>query len=229
MKNLMRFKLLFLFTIITFSATAQTKISVVSGLHVANINAEGINTELINPQSIASFTGGVLAETKLDRYLSVTSGVVYKEKGFALRESLPLNVGGINIPIGAKIEMNINTINIPLQLNYNFETTSGITPFVTAGPNISYATSGSVMTKANALFDFTLTNTPLNLASDDYNRINVEGLIGAGVKIPYGNGEILTSVLYNHSFNDLTSENFIVDAGIRNKGVTFNVGYGLRF
>jgi hypothetical protein len=89
--------------------------------------------------------------------------------------------------------------------------------------------SGAIKTRASTIFDFTITDTPLNLSSDDYNRLGIEAQISAGIKIPYGNGEFLSEVNYSRGLNDFTSDNFIVDAGIRNYGLSFSFGYGMRF
>ena len=104
-----------------------------------------------------------------------------------------------------------------------------MTPYIAAGPGLSYATSGAIKTKATAIIDFTVSNTPLNLDSDDFNRLGIDANINAGATFPYGRGEFLTEVSYAHSMTDFTSDDFIVDAGIRTKGISFSVGYGIKF
>jgi len=208
---------------------AQNKISIIGGVHSANISASGVNVNFLDIQSIHRFTGGITIERKLDNYLSVKTGVIYKQKGFNLNETTNVNVFNIGLPVGVKVTSELNTIDVPLLLNLDFNNSTNITPYISAGPNFSYATSGVIRTKATAIFDFTLTNTPINLDSDSYNRLGIEGMIAGGISFPYGSGEISTELSYSHALNDFTSDGFIVDTGIRNKGIGFTVGYSMNF
>jgi len=171
----------------------------------------------------------VIVEQALDSKLSVRSGIMYKQNGFQIKESFGLEVLGSELPLGFKAVAEMNTLEIPLMLQYNFNTGIGMVPYLSVGPSFSYATSGAIKTKATAILDWTISNTPLNLSSDDYNRFGVNGNVTAGTKIPYGKGHFLTEVGYSRSFTNLTSESFMVDTGLRPKGWTFNIGYGLSF
>ncbi|MBT8234172.1 MAG: PorT family protein [Saprospiraceae bacterium] len=208
---------------------SQNKVSVISGIHTANISAEGLNADFLDINSISRFMGGVLYERALDKHLDIRTGVIYKTKGFKLNEAINVDIFNLPLPIGVKVTSELNTIDVPLMLTYNFKNNSNITPYFSAGPNFSYATSGAIRTKATAILDFTLTNTPLDLSSDAYNRLGIEGQLAGGVKIPYGKGEITTEFAYSHAMNNFTSDDFIIDTGIKNKGLSFSIGYGMYF
>jgi len=212
-----------------FIMTAQTSVYLTSGIHSANVNMTGVSADFLDIRSINRFTGGVIVDHALDNYLSVRSGLIYQVRGFQVAESIGIDIANMPIPVGLKVTTEVNTITTPLMLQYNIRGLGSIKPYVAAGPGISYAASGAVRTKATAILDFTIANTPLNLSSDDYKRIGIDGNIVAGIKFPYGNGEFLTEISYNLAMTDFTSDNFIVDAGIRPKGVSFAVGYGIRF
>jgi hypothetical protein len=217
------------FLMISLASFAQNKITIVGGIHSANISASGINVDFLDIQTINRFTGGLTFERKLDKYLSFKTGLIYKQKGFKLNETTNVDVFDIALPVGVKVTSELNTIDIPLLLKLGFDNTSNVTPYIAVGPNFSYAMSGVIKTKATAILDFTLTNTPINLDSDNYNRLGIEGMIAGGISFPYGRGEITTEINYSHALNNFTSDSFIVDTGIRNRGVGFTVGYAMKF
>ena len=136
----------------------------------------------------------------------------------------------MDLPIGAKVINTISYLEVPLMLKYNVTSLKGIEPYVGLGPSISYAREGTLDTKASAgFFDLNVTSTPLELASNDYNRTQVVGNVVGGVKIPYGVGNWLVEVGYSRSFTDLVSEDFIIDAGGKHTDLSFSVGYGISF
>jgi len=213
----------------SLALTSQTTVNVITGIHSSRVQADGVSTDFLNIQPLNRITAGVLVDQPLDKYLSVRSGVIYKQKGFNISEGTDITIGGMGFPVGVKVATELNTINIPLMLKYDFKNTTGITPYIAAGTGLSYASSGTVRTKATAILDFTLSNTPLDLSSDVYNRWGIDGNITAGATIPYGKGHFLGEVAYSHGLTNFTSEDFIVDAGIITKGVSFNIGYGIKF
>ena len=217
---------LFLFTL---TINAQNKISFVTGLHSANISAEGINVDFLNMSSINRLSAGITFERELDKFLTLKTGVIYKQKGFKIAEVVNVDAFDIPLPLGVKATTEVNTLDIPLMIKYDFKNSSNITPFISVGPNFSYALSGAVNTKATALIDFTIASIPLELGSDSYNRLGVEGMIAGGFSVPYGKGSITAEVNYSHALNDFTSDSFLVDTGIRNRGVGFSIGYGMYF
>lgn len=208
---------------------AQNKISFVTGLQTSNVSASGLNTDLINFQPINRLTAGVIYERELDQLLSFKTGVHLKQKGFQVSESMNINVLDFPLPLGVKVITEVNTIDVPLLLQFNFIKGSIIAPYIAIGPNLSYATSGSINTRATAILDFGLTQNSLNLDSDDYNRLGVEAMVNVGASIPYGAGAFIMDLNYTRGMNDFVNENFIVDTGIRTSGLGFSLGYSLNF
>lgn len=216
-------------TFISVAAIGQTQINFVTGVHYANVETSGVSTDFLNIRPLKRISAGVLVNQKLDRHLDLRTGLVYKQKGFNITEGTDIEIAGMGFPIGVKVATELNTINVPLMIQYNLRDINGITPYISAGTGLSYATSGFIKTKATAILDFTLTNTALNLDSDDYKRFGVDGNVALGANIPYGKGHFITEINYSHALTDFTSDNFIVDAGIRTKGIGWSVGYGMRF
>ena len=206
----------------------QSSLNLVAGWHSANSHST-LSTDFIKLESIERLTFGVIYDQKLDNLLSLRTGGIYKQNGFQIKESTQVNMLGTEIPIGVKAVAELNTIEVPLMLQYNVSGIKGIKPYLSMGPSFSYATSGQIRTKATAFLDWTLTSTPLNLESDDYNRLGINGNVAVGTKIEYNKGHFITEINYASAFTSLTNESFIVDTGLRPKGWTINIGYGLSF
>ena len=229
MRNSIKLIATILIIVSTSLLQAQTSVHLISGIHSSGVTASGLSTDIVDLRAINRYTGGVIVDHTLDRYLSISSGVKYSQRGFQMAESFGFDIANIPIPLGVKVATEVNTINVPLMLKYKIQGLDGITPYIAAGPGISYATSGRVSTKASTIIDFTISNTELNLASDDYNRLGIDALAAAGISFLYGKGSFLTEVTYNRAMTDFTSDDFIVDAGLRTKGISLTVGYGIRF
>lgn len=211
------------------SLKAQNKISLITGVQSSNITASGLNTNIIDFQPINRFYAGIVYERNLDPLLSIKTGVIFKQKGFQVSESTNVSILDLPIPVGVKVITEVNTIDVPLLLQLNINNASAITPYFAVGPNLSYATSGNVRTRATAILDFGLSNSPLNLGSEDYNRLGVEGMISAGAHLAYGSGSFNADITYTRGLNDFLSESFLLDTGIRTSGIGLNVGYTLAF
>jgi len=208
-------------------ATAQFNTSLFTGIHVSSFES---SQNLITTHPLTNLTGGVALSYDLDEKLAVSTGLIFTKKGFSINQSTSFNVLGIDLPVGAKAETSVNYLEVPLLLQLKLTDRLKVKPYVAGGPVIAYATSGHIRTKATAIIDFNIAETPLQLDSPDYNRTQILGQIKGGIAWPYGDlGHFITEVIYSHSFTDLISENYAVDIGGRHKGWTLNVGYGMRF
>ena len=226
-------KLAFLLSVITlslFSANvllSQIDLEVKVGLQSTNMDT-GL-PDMISTQALVKPTIGVAASYQLDKLISIGTGLNFNQKGFSVNQSTGIDVLGQKLPIGVKAVTEISYVEVPLQLKFNFGSNK-VLPYVAIGPVISYASKGNIRTKATALFDFNMSNTELNLSSEDYNRTQIHGALQGGVKIPYGNGgHWLVELGYQKSFTDLVSDQFTADLGGKHKGLNINIGYGLRF
>jgi len=206
---------------------SQTTVSIVAGVHSSSTSTN--QNKLITTKPITHITGGIIIDQSIDKWLSVSSGINFKKKGFQISEATSVDVLGMSLPVGAKATTTIDYVEIPVLLKLNLNTNSTIMPYAAIGPSLSYAISGQVDTRATAILDFNVMSTPLKLDSPDYNRTQVTGNALAGVYLPYGSGHWVAELGYSKSFTDLISEDYIIDAGGKHKGWTFNVGFGTRF
>ncbi|MBT8190508.1 MAG: PorT family protein [Bacteroidia bacterium] len=218
----------FIIALNNFSLFSQTQISVVTGFHTSNTKSE-MTGDLVTLSQITNFSAGLMAERKLDDILTLMTGVIYRKKGFSMNESTGVDVLGLNLPLGVKLENEINYIDVPLMLKYYIDNSSPVQPYIAVGPSLGYALSGTLRTKATAILDFTVATIDMNLSSNDYNRLDVSGNVLAGVNIPYGNGNVIAEIGYGHSFNNFINQDFIIDAGGKHHGWSMNIGYGMKF
>ncbi len=220
-------------TIIAFfiatAMSAQIDVKGMIGMYTTLPGVSGLSDNIIDPSPVTRFTGGLAVDMPLDQNLTLSSGLFYRQKGFAVSEHMNVNVLGLNVPVGVKAVTEVNMIETPLMIKYKMDQIKGIIPFIAAGPGVSYAMDGQIKTKASAIIDVNVAEIPLELSSDAYNRFQLMGNVTGGVDIPYGNGLFSAELGYAHSFTPFLSDNNIVDANVRYNGLTFQVGYGMRF
>lgn len=220
----------FITSLMTMSQ-AQTTVTGMIGVHSSTTSANlsvGKGSAL-NLKPISTFTGGVTIDQALDSRLSFTSGLHFKRKGFEVLEGTSVDVLGLELGVGVRASTEINYMEVPFMLKAKLVDNAIVQPYIGAGPTVSYAMTGRIRTSASAIFDFNLTETEINLSSNNYNRWQLGGQAVAGAIFPYGQGHWMTEVGYSTSFTDLVSEDFLIDAGGRHRGWTFSIGYGMRF
>jgi hypothetical protein len=212
-------------------ASAQSTITAVASVGTTNIEATGQNIlDVVDPyiKPITQYTAGIEYERALSRHFSMITGAQYSSRGFGLREHLDVNVLGLDIPFGARIETRINYVEAPLMLKYNF-TESGVTPYVKAGVSAAYALNGKITPKVDALITWSLPSIPINLDNDMYNRFDLSAVVGAGVRIPTNTfGALQLEVNYRHSMNSMLQDN-IANVGVKSHGLSVGIGYTIRF
>lgn len=211
-------------------SNAQTSVTAITGVHSSTTSTNGDVNSILTLNPLRSINLGLLVEQALDDKLSITTGLISRKKGFVVEESMHTSIAGLDVPLGVKVINTINYVEVPAILKYRQTLTSGLQAYVGAGPSLGYARSGSIDLKARALLDFNVMSTPLELGSHNYNRTELLGNVLAGVKIPYGSsGHWLAEINYTKGFTDFVSEDFMIDAGGKHDGWTFNVGYGINF
>lgn len=205
--------------------TAQVSATPFVGIHHSNTE---VHTTIIDPTGITNPVIGINIELSLDDKLSLRSGLRSLKKGFQVAQSIDMELLGIALPFGAKAITEISYLEVPLVGTYDLSHNGKIRPYLGLGTGLAYATSGTLDTKASAIFDFNVSSTSLDLGSHNYNRIQAMGYALAGVGIPYGKyGQWTIEVEHSRSFTDLISEDFIIDAGGKHTGLGVHLGYSL--
>jgi hypothetical protein len=198
------------------------------GVIVADASASE-SIEIINSQLNArtGFNYGVTAEYFISPSVSLRSELLFTERGFNINQATNVNVIGIDIPIGAKLALDVNYLEVPILAQYN-HSIGNIDLFLNAGPSISYASSASLRTKATLLIDFNIAETDINLDSDYIDRTDINLNIGGGAAVNTAQGRFMIDMRYGQALNSAISETFI-DTRLANNAMQFNFGYQHRF
>ncbi len=225
----MKLQLLALFAFLfTGMATAQTSIGVYGAFGQSNVRSgdafDGATDQL---DQIGTATFGVTAELPLTPYLSLRPGLEYTSRGTALGITQSVDLGGINLPVGARAKTRFDYLEAPLLLQLNLPTESVIQPYLVGGPSLGYATSGRVTTAAKAIIELDLYSSSINLDAIRYDRFHVAAVGGVGAKARLGETtRLFVEARYQHGLSQPYDVPVIQDkVGFQG----WNVGAGVSF
>jgi len=210
---------------------AQNKIGVSALVGSSNIEVNGLGVlDLLDPyiKSIPQYNMGLVYERQFNRQWSVVTGAQYSSRGFGVREDANINLFGIELPVGAKVNTRLDYLEVPVAIQYNI-TKTGVTPYLKAGISTGYALHGKIQPTVNAIISWKLPPIDINLNNDLYNRWDVSAIASAGISIPTNDvGSLQLEVNYRHSLNDMFLDN-ITDIRIKSNGISAGIGYTMRF
>jgi len=211
--------------------SAQSKITAFGSVGITEVEVSGLGLlDLVNPyiKPITQYTTGIQYERNLNPNLSFVTGAQFTSRGFGMKENFNIDLFGVDLPVGARIETRLNYLEVPAMLKYEFGE-GGVTPYVKAGASAAYAIDGKIQPKVDAIITWKLPAININLESDMYNRLDVSGIVGAGLNFPVGEtGAIQLDVNYRHSLNDMFLDK-ITDIRIKSHGISAGLGYTMRF
>ena len=214
-----------------YTANAQTSITAFGSVGVSNVEVSGLGLlDLVDPfiKPITQYTAGIQYEKSFNPNFSVVSGAQFTSRGFGMKEDINVDLFGLDLPVGASIETRLSYIEVPVTLKYAFGE-GGVQPYIKAGASTAYAVDGKIQPKVNAIITWKLPAININLQNDMYNRLDVSGVVGAGVDLPVGEtGAIKFEANYRHSLNDMFLDK-ITDIKIKSHGLSASLGYTMRF
>lgn len=210
----------------TFYTTsfAQLSLGLRGGLNFGNVyTTDGLDAITPDFQSISGPSVAGVLECGFSKNFAVQTELGITRKGFKIREDFDVNLYNVPVPIGATAESRFNYLEVPLLAKVKFgdEVVQG---YVTAGPTFGYATNGRLITRANALFEFKVSDTDINLDAINYERFEVGGSVGAGLGINTGFGQLFADARYTRGFTQLYDIP-VVNEKIRNQGFALSVGF----
>ena len=210
---------------------AQSSVTAFGSVGMSDIEVNGLGIlDLLDPyiKPITQYTAGIQYEKAISDHFSFITGGQYTSRGFSAKESFNVDLFGVDLPINARIDTRLNYIEVPAMLKYSFGE-NGIKPYVKAGASTAYALSGKIQPKVDAIITWNLPAININLENDMYNRLDVSGVVGAGLSLPTGeNGAIQFDITYRHSLNDMFLDK-ITDIRIKSHGLSAGIGYTMRF
>jgi hypothetical protein len=212
-------------------AMAQSSITVNGAAGASDIEVNGLGIlDLVDPyiKPIAQYTAGIQYERDITQHLAFITGAQYASRGFGAREDFNINLFGLDLPVGARLETRLNYMEVPLILKYNL-TDHGVKPYIKAGASTAYALNGKITPRIDAIITWNLPSIHINLENDMYNRLDLSAVAGAGVSIPAGEfGSFQIEAMYRHSLNDMFLDK-ITDIRIKSHGLSAGIGYTIRF
>lgn len=223
MKRLfLTFTTLFFLVAISTVSFAQVQVGFRGGVNVGSVSMpNGLDLSSVVKPS-AGPTGAIFLDIPLSDRVSLRPELAYVQKGFLVRDGFNFNVGGFNLPLGARIAYQSQDIEVPLLLKVNL-TDGPVQPYLLAGPAVSYAADGRIRTRATGLFTTQPLDVDLNYGGL-LNRWDFSGVAGAGLALNVGAGKLFGEVRYEYGFTRQVQVP-VFNVNVRNRGVTVSVGY----
>lgn len=167
-------------------------------------------------------TGAIFLDIPLSDRFSFRPEFAYVQKGVAIKEGFDLNLGGFNLPLGATIAYQAQTLEIPLLAKVNLSD-GPVQPYLIAGPAVSYAIDGRIRTRASALVTTRPYDIDVNYGGM-LNRWDVGAVAGLGLAMNAGTGNFFIEGRYTHGFTRQLQVP-VVNVNVRNRGVAVSLGY----
>lgn len=216
----------FCLSMMTLFATAQTSFGLRLGSTWSNVNTStAIGNATPNFKSLNGFSIGAFAEIPVAANFSIQPEIGFTRKGFVLNEGFDAPLFGVDLPVGVTAETKFDYLEVPILAKYSFGEDK-LKAYVAVGPNIGYALNGRVDTKTNLLVDINLGSTNINLADEDFNRVELGATGAAGVSYDAGFATLFMDARYNHGFTEAYNLPF-VDEKVRTSGFGINLGFAV--
>lgn len=213
--------------LITQPILAQVQLGVRGG---ANWGMVSKPTFLQNMSFVPTFqaspgaTGAIFLDIPVSDLLSFRPEVAYIQKGFLMRESTDINLGFINLPLGARVAYQSQELQVPLLAKINF-TDGPVQPYLLVGPAVSYALDGRVRSRTTGIFRSQPLDVDVNYGGA-LNRWDISGMAGLGLAVDAGVGKFFVEGRYEHGFSRAVQVP-VVQVNARNRGFGVSVGYSV--
>ncbi|MEZ0487147.1 porin family protein [Fibrella aquatica] len=208
---------------VSSSATAQVEVGFRGGVNWATVSEPSLMRNLpVQPELSPGLTGAIFLTIPLSDRVSFRPEVGYVQKGFVLREGTSLDLGIIDIPIGARIAYQTQAIQTAFLLKANL-TDGPVQPYVFGGPAVGYSVNGRVRTRATALF----TSQNMDVDLDFGNTLNpwdVSAVGGLGLSAETGSGKFFVEARYDYGLTRQLKVP-LVNLPVRNRSVGVSLGY----
>ena len=209
---------------ITASLFGQVSIGAKAGIYRSDVAVQGIDNNILpNTIGITDFSGGIVSEVMLGKNFGFQPELSYEKSGFKINEGMDLDVFNIPVPIGVKAKVKVDYLSMPILAKYKMGT-GPVKAYVSAGPNFRYALKGDVQTYATVIIDIPVWSQAIDFSGDNVQRMDIGGVVGAGVSFTTGPGQLFLDARYNHGFTQVDNFSF-ADLQIRNTGMGINIGY----
>jgi hypothetical protein len=210
------------FALFSFTASAQLQVGVRGGVHGASASLpEGFASFRSQLEPTYGATGGLFLEVPLSDYVSFRPEINYLRKGVSVSESFDLDLGVVNLPLGATVAYQSQQIQVPLLAKFTLGD-GAVRPYILAGPAVSYAFDSRVRTRATALFSTQPMDLDLGTGGmlSDWDASAIGGL---GLSFPAGSGTFFAEARYEYGFTRQIQVP-ILNVNVRNRGASVSLG-----
>ena len=214
------------FLFLSTHTSAQTTFGVRAGATFNTISQTDV-IDAVTPDIdyLVGFSGAFFAEVPITNGLSFQPELAFSQKGFSIRQDADAELFGFDLPIGVRANSRFDYLEIPLLLKGKFGNEK-VKGFVMAGPALGYATGGNLRTRSTGFIEFDLLNTSIDLDAINYERFEVSGIVGAGLSIDAGFGNIMLDARFQQGFTELYDIPFLAER-VRNQGFAVNAGVAI--
>lgn len=209
--------------IATQTSFAQVQLGIRGGANwgfASKPNYLGSLTPTFHPT--AGPTGAIFLDIPLSDRVSFRPEISYVQKGVAIKQSLDINLGGFNLPLGATIAYQSQNLEIPLLAKINLSD-GPVQPYLIAGPSVSYALDGRIRTRASALVTTQPFDVDVNYGGT-LSRWDFGAVGGLGLAMDAGAGKFFIEGRYTQGFTRQIQMP-VVNMNVRNRGVAVSLGY----
>lgn len=169
----------------------------------------------------------IFAERELSENVAIRSELALVQKGFMMKEGTTMNVGKVPVRLGVSSAYRVSYVEAPVLLKLAAGNELAKV-YAIVGPSVGYAADARIITRPHALIDFRPIRTDISMDAIGYQRFELSGIAGAGISLKAGAGEIMAEARYQQGFSRLLDVP-VVQANVRNQGVSVSVGYKLPF
>jgi len=215
------------FSVFAFS---QNSVGLSTGFNFANISQNGFDNGEFSGLKHSTFgTIGLVYKRSLDNNWSLSTGFNYSRRGAQSSITEGVVLYGKTFDVGAKLVHKMDYLELPLLFEYRFNgNNTGFSPYVFAGPLLSYERGYNIAVKAHVLIDINLFNYNVDISNGLFNRYDLSGVAGAGLSFPVRTGTINLDARYIYGFTDLL-DNPILDFNLKHKNIRLGVSYMYKF
>jgi hypothetical protein len=209
---------------VNFAHAQDIKLGVKGSLNLSNIpNFTVVETLGQDLKYMVTPGGALFAEIPLNSNLSFRPELAYNRRGGKLNK---VNLGGGTVGnlLGslANAKLNLDYIDVPLLVKYNFTPEAEGSAYVVAGPSLGFLVGHTMSNRFLGLIDLNY-NLDLN-----YRNFDLGGVVGLGYELPLNNRvKGFVEATYRHGF--LNTVNDIGVLRVSSKSSNIGISAGVSF
>ena len=167
-------------------------------------------------------SGAVFAEFSISERFAIQPELAFTQKGFVINETFKIgndnNLLGINIPIGGRIALKNNHVELPVLAKIKLGSPDEGHAYILLGPSVGYMVDSRAVIRVFNIFPI---RTGLGMGI--FKNAEFSGVAALGYEIPFRNGKFFMEGRYQHGFSRVLDLP-LVQLPVRNQTVGFSMG-----